>query len=334
MNYYYLIILICYLGLQNVTAQKAVRPDASVLHLSYFGIGSESVQKPSVIGYQASSYALFQRVQPDKRNIPTYKQAFGIPVSFYQELLKSPEVAAAIKALKKENYQVASKATKLALSNVRQAILGAQLSKSLVAQVYKAIDEELGKKAAVQLTLSPTYTLPISQALMVSKSTRETIISDLKVLYASFWGEQYFYHRVQLLKAPFEAATGILMVHSRNDKPYVSGTVTVSFIGSQESPSITINAKNNWFGQTESIRFQYLDSKWYQVVEKSKKGHVFIDQPAFTPIARSLQTCGTEAYESIKTYYQLDPKTPIVMHFDVYKLDSELFIWSYQNICF
>ena len=66
-------------------AQKGyAKPDFSVQYVSYFGIGSKSVQKSAVIGYNASNYALMQEALPEWTD-----QGLGLPVYFYKKMIES-----------------------------------------------------------------------------------------------------------------------------------------------------------------------------------------------------------------------------------------------------
>ncbi|MCH2046897.1 MAG: hypothetical protein MK212_22475 [Saprospiraceae bacterium] len=268
--------------------QNYTKPDYSVKFLSYFGIGSESVQKNSTIGYNATHYALMQRKMPEFTG-----QGIGVPVYFYKDVLQSSGADKLIAKFIEQRSRLGEEGRAKQLRAIENTIRKAKLSKSLINQFNNAYDEFfIGKK--VVLHTSPnhlpmlvnengdpfrTTTVPIDKA-----SFAEMVLE----LYATYWtadNDKYRDLADLTSRAVYpKLAMGILITEYFGDAE-VFGDMYTDY--AKKDPSINISAEK---GETwEQLRFSTFTSKWYQTLQDSGKDKIFIDNATFTPLIRQLQ---------------------------------------------
>lgn len=273
-----LFLLIVFTKFTTNAQQPYSKPDFGVQYISYFGIGSKSVQQPSVVGYNAANYALMQDQLPEWTD-----QGLGIPFSFYKEIMESSGASELISKLQLDKATLDEKKLILRLNSIRAKIEKANVPKALINQLKNAIDEFYkGKK--IRLSSSPNYLIPKSFSILSATSTDELSKNILQV-YASFW-------EVDLAKTRLynnewnkkQAAIGILITQGF-EYGYAIGRAQTDY--TTKEPSIKILSKRET--STERITFAKFDSKWYRVNEKADKSPVFVDHAALTPTVRNLQ---------------------------------------------
>lgn len=292
-------LLFIYFLLQNpIHAQEFFyKADKSVKFISYFGIGSESVQKPAVIGFNAAYYAILQS------ELPEYvSQGLGIPISFYFETINSCGADKLIEKLLVDKDKVKVKDLKNQLLAIKQKIQAAKVPKNLLSQIKNAYDEfYIGK--SIVITLSPNhYTLtsenkdnspfePTKQ-----EASLGSIEKAILKAYASFWDYEYFKYRLEnfaLAKKHKELAVGLLIAAKNEDEGTSGRSWTQHMV--EEKPSIYIEAENRQANNGHLIRnyekicFKAFDSKWYQTIVKANYQKIFVDNAANTHNARALQ---------------------------------------------
>lgn len=258
--------------------QLHVKPDFAVQYISYFGIGSKSVQQPTVIGYNAANYALMQEKLPEWTD-----QGLGIPFSFYKEIMESSGANEFVKKIKTSRANLDEKELILALNNIRSKIEKASVPKALSNQLKNAIDEFYkGKK--IRLSCSPNYLTNKTFSVLSSTSTKELSKSILQI-YASFWqldiAKARLYDQTWDKKQP---AVGILITQGF-EFGYAIGRAQTDYTAKE--PSIKILSKRET--STERITFPRFDSKWYRVNQKAEESPVFVNNAALTPTVRDLQ---------------------------------------------
>jgi hypothetical protein len=259
-------------------AQKSyAKPDFAVQYVSYFGIGSASVQKPAVIGHNAANYALMQEALPEWTN-----QGLGIPVFFYKKTLESCGADQLIHQLLANYNQLKEKELAIKLQKIRETILGASIPKSLSSQLKNAIGEFYkGKK--IRLSCSPNFQATTA-TFSIAVST-EDLMPSIAQVYASFW--QLDAVKTRLLNKNLDQkqlVVGILLTQGF-EYGYAIGRVQTDY--TTKYPSINILSKRK--SSTERIGFPKFDSKWYRTYQKAEKMPVFVDNAALTPTVRDLQ---------------------------------------------
>lgn len=272
------------IGLNFLNAQEWYsKPDFSVQYISYFGIGSESVQKPSVLGNYATNYARMQQALPNLTG-----QGLGIPVYFYRETLKNCGADQLINKLWADFSALSKESVSKRLTTIRKKIKEAIIPKMLLNQLNNAINEfYIGKK--IRLSASPNYQLDEHQStkpiIAIVLDKKDLAISIAK-LYASFWEVDAFYEHItnkQQLK-PSELALGLLLTEAF-EYGYAIGRINTNY--KTQTPSIEIMSKRE--KSTERIGFSQFNSKWYRIYQKAEKDNVFVANASLTPTVRALQ---------------------------------------------
>lgn len=261
-------------------AQKAfAKPDFAVQYVSYFGIGSKSVQKPAVIGYNAANYALVQEVLPEWAD-----QGLGVPVYFYNKVLESCGADKLIAAFIADYDKIPKKNLAPRLLAISTKIKNATISKNLKNQLKNAINEFYkGKK--IRLSSSPN-TLVTEESTTFSVTTSiDDLGPSIALIYASFWELDAVIARFSNKKLDHKnLAVGILVTQGF-EYGYAIGRVQTDY--TTKEPSINILSKRET--STERIGFPTFDSKWYRTYQKAEKAPVFVDNAALTPTVRALQ---------------------------------------------
>lgn len=291
-----LFLLSCLILLFSISskAQKSfVKPDFAVQYVSYFGIGSKSVQKPAVIGYNAANYALMQKALPEWTD-----QGLGVPVYFYQEIIKSSGADKLIAAFIADYDKMNQKNVAPRLLAITDRIKKAAVSKNLKSQLKNAINE-FYKGKNIRLSSSPNILGTEGQTTFSITTSMDDLGANLAQLYASFWEPAAVIARFsdQTVDQK-QLAVGVLVTQSF-EYGYAIGRVQTDY--TTEKPSINILSKRET--STERIGFPAFDSKWYRTYQKAEKAPVFVDNAALTPTVRALQ----------KVMLVLDPilRTPI-----------------------
>lgn len=309
----------------NAQAQKAyIEPNFAVQYISYFGIGSASVQKPAVIGYNAANYALMQQALPEST-----EQGLGIPVYFYKKTIESCGADQLILNLNEDYNNLNEKELILRLQKIRAAIIAANIPKSLSNQLKNAVDEFYkGKK--IRLSSSPNFLLANNTFSIVSSV--EDLMSNIIQVYASFW-------TLEAVKARFSSknlnkkrlALGILLTQGF-EYGYAIGKIQTDY--STKEPSINILSKRE--SSTERISFPRFDSKWYRTQKKAEKTPVFVDNAALTPTVRDLQkaiiTLDSTLRTNIYNTAEFSNKDySLVFTFIIKKVEGEKFTVKFQQ---
>lgn len=253
------------------------KPDFAVQYVSYFGIGSESVQKAAVIGCNAANYALMQQALPEWTD-----QGLGIPVYFYKNTLETCGADKLIQKFLADYKNLNEKQLGTRLLKIRETIMGASISKSLINQLKNAIAEFYkGKK--IRLSSSPNF--QSTTGTFSITSSIEDLTPSIAQIYASFWDLDAVKTRFSNKNLdPQKLALGILLTQGF-EYGYAIGRVQTDY--TTPKPSILILSKRE--SSTERIGFSSFDSKWYQTYEKAKKTPIFVDNAALTPTVRELQ---------------------------------------------
>ncbi|BDS11151.1 PEP/pyruvate-binding domain-containing protein [Aureispira anguillae] len=276
----------------NLSAQQwYAKPDFAVRYISYFGIGSESVQKPSVLGNNAAMYALMQQQFPQLTG-----QGIGVPVFFYQETLKNCGADLLIKELLEHYNNLKPEEISKQLKAIRAKILAAKISSNLIHQLKNATQEFFSGKR-IRISTSPNYQALTINAYKGIKPTY-TLVTNIDELslsitkaYASFWEDdnvqERFTHKGDLNQK--ELALGLLVTEAF-EYGYAIGKVSTDYTTTH--PSIHILSKRE--SSTERIGFIQFDSKWYRTYEEGKEHNIFVDNAALTPTVRQLQHITTQ----------------------------------------
>lgn len=277
-----LFLLCCFIGLFS-TFSKAqtghVKPDFAVQYVSYFSIGSKSVQKPAVIGYNAANYALMQEALPEWTD-----QGLGVPVYFYKELLKSCGADKLIDAFIADYNKMNRKNIAPRLLAIREKIKTAKVSKNLKSQLRNAIDE-FYKGKSIRLSSSPNFLLNKAGPTFSLTSSMDDLGANIALIYASFWEEDAVIPRFSNKEInQKQLALGILVTQGF-EYGYAIGRVQTDY--TTKDPSINILSKRET--STERIGFPKFDSKWYRTYQEAEKAPVFVDNAALTPTVRALQ---------------------------------------------
>lgn len=293
MPYAYLFLLLLIASTVHAQLQpQTVHPDYSVKFLSYYGIGSASVQKPSVLGYKATWYAQLQQALPD--HVP---QGIGVPVYFYQQLLKDAGVQPLIETLKKDYKSLNEEDLEKQLTLIRKKIEATAVSQSLLNQLKNAI-EEFYPNQALLINVSPNYWQGNTNAPYCGQYytfAYDGIISSqqLAQCYASVWTPKRF--KAAYANGIFgnhDLAVGLLITGRQTSK-YAESFVYTTWQHAPKTPSITI--KSQYWESQEIIQFTEFDSKWYHTIQKGEKQNCFVDEPELTPTARAIQSFITTA---------------------------------------
>lgn len=279
-------LLLLSLGISAQDKGKYFAPDYSVKFLSYFGIGSESVQKKSIIGFNATHYAKMQKQFPEWTG-----QGLGVPVYFYQQVIKSSGAEKLINNFAKLE-QYTDQQCEEYCEKIQKAIQASQLPQNLVNQLNNAY-EEFYKGKQVMVVASPNYYNfkqengePFQEYQLGSDQVSlEMVILEV---YAQMWEE----NRVKLLgaKKVKQLAMGLL-IREAYWYSFSHGTATVK----ASSPSTDNASKLGIFlssmrnREEEIIYFPSLDSKWYRGNNEKTKNSVFVQNSRLTPIVRQIQ---------------------------------------------
>jgi hypothetical protein len=279
----FLLCSVLVLFLTTSKAQKGyARPDFAVQYVSYFGIGSQSVQQAAVIGNNAANYALLQQALPAFTD-----QGLGVPVSFYIETIKSCGADKLIDALITDYDKMGQKDLEPRLRAISERIKKATVSKNLKNQLKNAINEFYrGKK--IRLSSSPNFQATEDDLPFSVTSSIEDLGTNLALVYASFWNPDNF----DVIAGRFEnktldpekLAVGILVTQAF-EYGYAIGRIQTDY--TTKEPSINILSKRET--STERIGFSTFASKWYKTYQKAEKTAVFVDNAALTPTVRELQ---------------------------------------------
>ncbi|WMX12318.1 MULTISPECIES: PEP/pyruvate-binding domain-containing protein [unclassified Aureispira] len=269
-------IILVYFFLARLQAQSGyAKPDFAVQYISYFGIGSASVQKSAIIGHNAANYALMQQALPKWTD-----QGLGIPVYFYQKTIEDCGADLLIQKLEKEYNVLEEKELAKRLQKIRETILVADIPKGLSNQLKNAI-QEFYKGKKIRISSSPNYYSSI-KTFSISTSL-EDLSPSITQVYASFWKLEAVKERFKN-KENKQFALGLLITQGF-EYGYAIGRVQTDYSG--QFPSIHIMSKRE--SSTERIGFPRFDSKWYRTYEKAKKAAVFVDNASLTPTVRDLQ---------------------------------------------
>ena len=293
MKPYLFLFLFFSLTQSNLTAQFLYeKPDYSVKFLSYFGIGSESVQKPSILGYDACHYALIQRESE------LVEQGLGVPVSFYNEVLTSSGAKTLIEQLQKDYKKLKDADLEKRLAAIASKINGASISTSLLNQLRNGIDE-FYKGKAIRIMSSPNYIMLNKCHTVLDNYTStckniKDLAAALKEHYSLFWSFDAFKNRIEHQLANKELAVG-LVITGDVQEVYAHNIVRTIYKDKSTTPSIFIKSIKEQ--SVEQIAFRQFDSKWYVTLEKGQNNNIFVDNAPLTPIARQIQS----------TVAQLDP---------------------------
>lgn len=276
----YSIVLLLFVSSKAQTGYA--KPDFAVQYLSYFGIGSKSVQRAAVIGNNAANYALMQEALPDLTD-----QGLGIPVSFYKNTIESCGADKLIDALIADYDKMNQKDLEPRLRAISESIKKATISKNLKNQLKNAIGEFYrGKK--IRLSSSPNFQAAKGASTFTVTSSVEDLGSNLALVYASFWNPDNFNAMIVRLENKDldskQLAVGVLVTQAF-EYGYAIGRVQTDY--TTKTPSINILSKRK--SSTERIGFPSFESKWYRTYQKAEKTPVFVDNAALTPTVRALQ---------------------------------------------
>ncbi|MCP4442500.1 MAG: hypothetical protein GY810_26640 [Aureispira sp.] len=318
--------------LRSQGQQSYAKPDYSVKFLSYFGIGSESVQKKSTLGYNAAYYALLQRKFPEITS-----QGIGVPVHFYNEVLKSSGADKLIAQFAKEQDNLGDEGKAKRLRTIQNTIKKAKLPQSLINQFNNAYEEfYAGKK--IMLSASPNHKTLGKGFAFSPKGTYTTITdkksfaSDVLQIYASFWEENSIIDLKKngLAKVVEQLAIGILITEYF-EKPAITGNAESCYYAPssnslQKNPSIYITSLKEGCASKhdEWLRFKQFDSKWYQnlnspELQQPKECKVFLDNATLTPIIRQLQQVLSTLDPGIRKRSKLEQNDNIGVDFCILK---------------
>lgn len=274
------------------------KPDYGVKFLSYFGIGSESVQKPSILGYDACHYALIQRESE------LVEQGLGVPVCFYNDVLTSSGAKTLIEQLQKEYTKLKDADLEKHLSAIEAKIKSANISTSLINQLRNGIDE-FYKGKAIRIMSSPNYIMlnkchTVLDNYTSTCSNIKNLATALKEHYSLFWSFAAFKNRVEHKLANKELAIGLVITGEVQDV-YAHNAVRTIYKDQSTTPSIFIKSTKEQ--SVEQIAFRQFDSKWYVTLEKGKTSKIFVDNAPLTPIARQIQSTVAELDPILKNMH-------------------------------
>lgn len=280
------LFVFCLIASQLFAQKWYAQPNFSVKYLSYFGIGSESVQQASVLGNNAAMYALMQREFPN-----LVGQGIGVPFFFYQQTIKNSGADILIQNLLTEYPKLKNEEKEKRLKAIREKISTTTISDHLKSQLNNAI-QEFYKGKKIRLSLSPNYHPKTMDSYQAVKPTYTVVIETKDIAtavvqaYAAFWEndvvEERFSNRERLKMDAL--ATGLLLTEAF-EYGYAIGRVRTDYTSSP--PSIKIMSKRE--ESTERIGFASFDAKWYRTYEKATTANVFVDNAALTPTVRQLQ---------------------------------------------
>ncbi|MCH2045507.1 MAG: PEP/pyruvate-binding domain-containing protein, partial [Saprospiraceae bacterium] len=271
--------------------------DLSVKSISYFDIGSKSVQKVNCIGSKAANYALLQH------NLPKYvRKGFGVPFYFYDKMLKDAAVDDLIANLIRDEKKLSVWSRNQRLKAIQEKILAAKVDPRLLREI-KSISLKYYKGKRIRLRSSTNCEdLPEFNGAGLYKSkgfweydNLEVIEQKVLKVYASLWSPMAYEERsffgidhqqvgmAILINEAFreEHANGVVLT-----VPNTDGSMSIH-INSQSGENSVTNAES---GQIpEAIFFRKEDSKWYVTNTKSSIQNIFIEEPKLTPLVRELQ---------------------------------------------
>lgn len=273
----------CLVFLCSVSSSKAQKgyahPDFAVQYVSYFGIGSQSVQKPAVIGYNAANYALMQEALPDWTG-----QGLGVPVYFYKKVLESCGADQLINTFIADYDKMQPKDVAARLLEITSKIKVATVSKNLKNQLKNAINE-FYKGKQIRLSSSPNTPLTEGRTTFSVTTSMDDLGASLALIYASFWERDAVIARFSNKTLDQKKLAVGVLVTQGFEYGYAIGRVQTDY--TSKEPSINILSKRET--STERIGFPKFDSKWYRTYEKAEKTPVFVDNAALTPTVRNLQ---------------------------------------------
>jgi hypothetical protein len=277
-----LFLLSCIATLFSVSSKAQTgyaKPDFAVQYVSYFGIGSKSVQKPAVIGYNAANYALMQEALPEWTD-----QGLGVPVYFYKQMMESCGADKLIAAFIADYDRIQQKNIEPRLLAISTLIKNATISRNLKNQLKNAINEFYkGKK--IRLSSSSNSFLTQGGAAFSVITSIDDLSASIALTYASFWELEAVIARFSNKNLDQKNLTVGILVTQGFEYGYAIGRVQTDY--TTKEPSINILSKRET--STERIGFPTFDSNWYRTYEKAKKAPVFVDNATLTPTVRALQ---------------------------------------------
>lgn len=272
--------------------------DLSVRSISYFDIGSKSVQNVNCIGAKAANYALLQDELPK-----SVRKGFGIPFYFYDKMLKTSGTDKLIEKLIRDEAKISIWARNQQLKAIREKIRSAQVDEQLLRELKQIAKQYFpGKRIRLRSSTNcedlPTFN---GAGLYKSKGFWETddpaeIEKKILKVYASLWTSKAFEERA-FFSIDHQKAGMAILINEAFREEYANGVVLTIpekvgglriHINSQYGENSVTNATVG--EQAEAIFFRQKNSKWYVVESKSSIHDVFINQSDLTPLVRALQT--------------------------------------------